>query len=63
MADVCAVVGADSLILGVGMVIYGLMSKPTAASIVGGGAILGLLGLGLLANAVQLDRNDRSDSS
>ncbi len=42
------------------MVIYALMSKPITNSMVGGGVIVALLGVGLLANAVQLDRTDRS---
>ena len=59
-ADFSAVVGAISLVLAVGMAIYGLMSKPMTMSIIGGGLVVGVVGLGLLANAVQLDRNDRS---
>ncbi len=58
MASFCAVGGALAFLVGAAMAAFGLMSSPIAAPFLGAGVVGLLLGAGLLANAVQLDRGD-----
>ena len=57
-ASCCAVAGGICFVVAIAMGLYGAMSKPVSPSVLAGAVAVGVLSIGLLANAVQLDRRD-----
>jgi hypothetical protein len=51
-----AVFGALFFLVGLGMLVYGFLSKPVTAGFLAAGVVAVLIGVVLIANAVQLDR-------
>ena len=55
-AGLCAVSGAVLLVCGLVLLVYGAVSKPVSWAFIAAGTVGLLTGIGLLSNAVELDR-------
>jgi hypothetical protein len=55
-AGFCAVSGAVLLVCGLVLLVYGAVSKPVSWPFIAAGTVGLLAGIGLLSNAVELDR-------